>query len=628
MLQFFRNKMKIFLLIILIGIIPAFALWGVSSLFKTPTRKIMGEVNGRKIGTKEYRKAQLAILWDALLSNKDLQPDEVNEGTWNRIILLDEAKKYEIIVSDEEVAKRITQIFQRGGRFDRNFYMDVLQTNHISPSMYEETTRDSLKIERLRDIILEGVKLTDLELINRYKRENNRLTVEYVMFESKDFQEKVTPTDPELQEYFEKNKDNYRKPAEVNVNYIEVAIADQMPSVNVTDNDGREYFEDHQDEFKQEHQVQARHILFKLPENADESVIESVTARANEVLEKAKAGEDFAELAKQYSEGPSAPQGGDLGFFGKGAMVPPFEEAAFSLKAGEIYDGLVKTRFGYHIIKVEEVQEESIPAYEDIKDEVMEKLKISRADAYARELIEECYYKSDDRESMVNFAAQLDLEVKETGFFSSPYNIPNIGNSPDFHKQAFDLDLFNVGEIVKTDLAYYILSPIDKQTGVLPELSEIKDRVERDYKREKSKDQAESEANKLAEKIKTSVVSEKISFKDAVEKAGFSVETTNPFTLSSPDPVLGFVSELGNKLFTLKGDEISIPIKTSKGVFIAHALHYQEVDLENFDDAEKAKLKEEMAFQKKYLIFQEWIDNVKKNAKLVDLTKYVNQDQY
>ena len=627
MLQFFRNKMKLFLLIILVGIIPAFALWGVSSLFKTPTRKIMGEINGKKIGTQEYQKAQLAILWDALLSNKTLDPDDVNEGTWNRLILLDEAKKYEITVSDEEVAKRITQIFQRGGRFDRNFYMDVLQRNRISPQMYEQTTRDSLKIERLRDIILEGVKLTDMELINSYKRENDRLTLEYVMFESKDFQDKITPSDTEIQEYFETNKDNYRKPAEVNANYIEVAIADQMPSVNVTDNDGKEYFEDNQDEFKQEHKVKARHILFKMPENADESVIESVQTRANEVLEKAKAGEDFAELAKTYSEGPSAPQGGDLGLFGKGAMVPPFEEAAFSLKTGEIYDGLVKTRFGYHIIKVEEVQEESIPDFNDIKEEVMEKLKISRADAYARELIEECYYKSDDREAMVKFAEDLGLEIKETGFFSNPYNIPNIGNSPDFHKQAFDLELFNVGEIVKTDLAYYILSPIDKQSGILPELSEIKDRVERDYKRENAKEQAQIEADKLAEQIKKSVLIEKISFKDAVEKTGFSVETTNPFTISSPDPSLGFISELGNKLFTLKADEISIPIKTSKGVFIAHALHYQEIDLETLDEAKKEKLREEMGFQKKYLIFQEWIDNIKQNAKLVDLTKYVNQNQ-
>lgn len=611
----------------MLAIIPAFALWGVSSLFKAPTRKIMGEINGRKIGTREYRKSQLAILWDALLSNKTLEPDQVNESTWNRLILLDEAKKYQIIVSDEQVAKRIAQIFKRGGRFDRTFYMDVLQRNRISPQMYEATTRDSLMIERLRDILLDGVKLTDIEIIDRYKEDNERLTLEFVLFNSKDYQDKLNPTDNEIQEYFEQNKDNYRKPAEVNVDYVEVSIADQMPSVKVSENDGRTYYEDNLDEFKQEHQVHARHILFKVPQSADESVVQSIKKRAEKILERAKAGEDFAELAKENSEGPSASQGGDLGFFGKGAMVPPFEQAAFSLKAGEIYDGLVKTRFGYHIIKAEEVKEESIPAFEDIKDKVMEKLKTSRADAYARELIEECYYKSDDREAMVKTAAELGLKVKETGFFSSPYNIPHIGNSPDFHKQAFDLDLFNVSEIIKTDLAYYILSPIDKQSGVLPELSEIKDRVERDYKRENAKGQAKIEADKLAQQIKNSVLNDKISFAEAVEKAGFKVDTTTPFTIKSPDPKLGFASELGNKLFTLKSNEISIPIETSKGFFIGHALDYQEADLANLDETKKAELASQMGLQKKYLIFQEWIDNVKKNAKLVDLTKYVNQNQ-
>lgn len=622
MLTFFRNKMKLIFAILLVGIIPAFTLWGIGSILRAPKTTIMGEINGREVSYPEYRTAQLAVLWDALLSNRTLEPDEANDATWNRLILLDVARDYGIVVSDEEVAARITKLFQRGGRFDRQFYLDILRHNRITPAAYEEATRNSIKIERLRDLILDGVKMTEQEFVEDYNRKNRQVIVDYVLFNFNDYQEKVTPTDEELLVYFEEHKDDYRKPNETNVKYVEVAIADFMPGIAVTEEEAKTYYEENIDQFTEEKQVHARHILFKVPETAGEDVIENVRARASEVLEKAKAGEDFAELAKEYSEGPTASNGGDLGFFGTGAMVKAFEDAAFATPAGQVYPELVKTRFGYHIIKVEEIQEEKVNEFEEIKQQVTEQLKTEKADRLAREAIQEIYYQSDALDTLQKAAQELGVDVKETGFFSSSYNIPGIGTSRDFHKAAFDLDLFNVSEIVETDDGYAVLSPVERQSGVLPEFTEVKDKLTRDYKAAKSTDLAKTDAQAARSKIMSLMESKNLSFEDAAKEAGLDVQTTPPFTMTAPDPAIGYGYDLGNTLFSLSVNEVSEPIDTGRGIAIVRPVEYIEANISELPENEREQLKQQLSFQKKYMVFQEWFEGTKKNAQLIDMTAY------
>ncbi|MBI9102765.1 MAG: peptidyl-prolyl cis-trans isomerase [Spirochaetales bacterium] len=139
--------------------------------------------------------------------------------------------------------------------------------------------------------------------------------------------------------------------------------------ITASDEDAQNYYDANPTAFLQPEQVRARHILLLLEAGADEARKAEVYARIEVILEKAKAGEDFAELAKEYSEGPSNVQGGDLGFFGRGAMVPPFDMAVFALEPGEISD-IVETQFGYHIIKLEEKQEGSMSVFEDVAEQI------------------------------------------------------------------------------------------------------------------------------------------------------------------------------------------------------------------------------------------------------------------
>ncbi|MDX9702849.1 MAG: peptidylprolyl isomerase [Candidatus Auribacterota bacterium] len=622
MLTFFRKKMKLMFAILLVGIIPAFTLWGIGSLLQTPAQNVQGEINGRKVLLPEYRREQLAVMWDALFSNRTLEPAQVNDATWNRLILLDEAKKYGIVVSDEEVADRITRIFQRGGQFDKRFYIDVLTHNRITPAGYEEATRNSIKIERLRDLILGAIKITEDEFEIDYQIKNTELIVDYVIFPFGSYRDRIEPTDEEIIVFFEENKDDYRKPAEVNVKYIQVALSDFLPLVTLSEEDARIYYEENIDRFKEEKQVHARHILLKVPETADEAMVNSVKERADEILEKAKAGEDFAELAMQYSEGPTAPNGGDLGFFGKGSMVQPFEDAAFSIVAGEIFPEPVKTRFGFHIIKVEEVKDEKINEFDDIKQEVIDTINNEKADELARESIKEVFYQSDDLESMIKAAVDLKLEVRETGFFSTSYNIPGIGTSSDFHKAAFDVDLFNVSDIIKTDSGYAIACPVERRSGVLPDLAEVKERVIRDYKAKMSTELAKADAKVARAKIVSKMQEKNISFEDAVTEIGLDPMTSAPFVIDSGDPAIGYGLELGKTLFAVPAGTVSEPIDSGKGFVIVKPVEYKKPVISDIAGEELEQKKQQLAFQKKYMVFQEWMEAVKKNAQLLDFTIY------
>jgi len=622
-----RKKMKLIFIILLLGIIPAFTIFGVGSILKSPKRKTMGEINGRKVGMREYNAAYMEIYRDSQLSSREMPREQLNEAAWLRLILLDEAKKYGLQVSNEQVAHRVASIFKREGKFDKRFYYDILNRSfRITPAVYEEQTRKTIAIDTLRDIILGGIKITENELYQQYLNDNQKLTVNYLLFPYRDYLPTITPTEEELLAYYEENKDTYKKPNEVNTKYVSTSVEDYLTKFEASEEEAESYFEENKQDFMQAHEVHARHILFKIDENADEDAVEKVKTTAQGILEKANDGEDFAELAKEHSQGPSASNGGDLGFFGKGAMVPPFEEAAFTLKAGEVFPELVRTKFGYHIIKAEEIKEEIQKNFDDVKEEVITKIKTEKADALARELIEECYYKSEDLESMKEVADELGIKVEETGFFSYSYDIPEIGNSREYYEQAFELDLFKTSEIINTNNKYYLFSPVDHRNGSIPELSEIRTRLKNDYKREKSKELAEADAKKALDIITPDMGKQNKSFTDVAKSAGYKPIESKPFSKQSPDVEMGYGVSLAETLFSTKTSAVSDPIETTTGFLIAEAKAYEQPDLTGFEET-KETLRVQQAMQKKYIIFQEWLTNVKQNAKLVDLTKYVNQSK-
>ena len=303
------------------------------------------------------------------------------------------------------------------------------------------------------------------------------------------------------------------------------------------------------DTFREPHKVKARHILFKLSEDASEEKEKEVRNIAKGVLEEARQGKDFAELAEKYSEGPTKAKGGDLGYFKAGQMDKSFEDAAFKLKKGEISD-LVRTRFGYHIIKVEDIKEARIKPLEEVRDQIAEDLITNASTELAHEkgltLIDQMPYEQD----LSKYAAEHNLKVQYTGYFSQTEPIKGIGGTDTLRQSLFALEGKETSDLIELEGKFYLFQVVDRKASYVPELDEVAIKVKEalivDLAAKKAKADAE---NFLAELNKGKTWNELTAQKNKkVQETGF-------FSRRDPVPKLGNVQGLQEAVFGLSRDK-------------------------------------------------------------------------
>ena len=347
---------------LLAAIILVFIPWGVQRYTSQRSSRV-ADVNGTIITLSDYRNAYNGLLEQVRQSFGNNLNDELIEALQlkkraldqlvDRVIMLQAAEKLKIQVSDEELARTIRSIgaFQTAGVFDNQRYLGILSRTRLSPETFEEQQRESMIIDKLQGFIAGNIKVSDLEARQWYQWNNAEVDLDYVLIEPGQFKN-IEPTADEVRDYFERHKENYKTDPEIKVRYLVLRPEDFAARVTVTEEDIREYYESNPEKFEEPKTVQARHILIKVAENATPEEVESARKRAEDVLKMAKEGQDFATLARKYSEGPTKAKGGELGTFRREAMVKPFADKAFSMEAGEISEP-VRTRFGWHIIKGE-----------------------------------------------------------------------------------------------------------------------------------------------------------------------------------------------------------------------------------------------------------------------------------
>lgn len=266
-------------------------------------------------------------------------------------------------------------------------YQELDNEFHARTRVPFEKVQDDPDAQKVRNQILE--QLIDEELLMREaERQKLRVTSEMVDDRFKNIRGRF-PSEEAFNQALssrgitaEKLRDNIHK------GLLRQQIIDQevLQKISVSPEESKSFFQEHKDDYVQEEEVHARHILFRVAADASPEDDHEAKDRANTVLTKAKKGDDFARLAQEFSEGPTKEKGGDLGYFGRGKMVKPFDDAVFELKVGQISDP-VRTRFGYHIIKVEDRKEAKRLSYEEAQDQVRQKVTEEKAIALYREYI-------------------------------------------------------------------------------------------------------------------------------------------------------------------------------------------------------------------------------------------------
>lgn len=516
MLKFMREKFQYSfpLKIILIAVAASFVGWGIGTGGRgSKNSNVIAEVLDQKITLEEFQRYYNNLVetyrrqLGEQFSPELLERMNVKKGAFDTLtqekLQLALALKKGIVVSDDELVKEIRSnpIFQRDGVFDQQLYENILRVNRLQPQQFEESMRGQMTRDKLRLLITDSVKVSDLEVRQAYTTDNEKVKVNYITFDSLKYGEKVKPAPAELQKYYQEKKESLKKPESAILKYVRLSPEDFMADVKVTEQEARKYYDDNQKEFKREPKVRARHILLMVAQGAPEPEWEKARGQAEEILKKMKGGADFAKLAKEFSQDPGSKEsGGDLGFFSRGQMVRPFDDAAFSLKPGQVSDP-VRSPFGYHIIKVEEKQEEAQEPFDSVKGRVLEKLKKSRAKEIAEE---KAYNLSYDltANTFDSVAAQRRLTPQVTEPVFRGRVIGNIPGSFKMSEEALKLKKGEVSNAVEVGGSYYVFTVLEKKDPYIPELKEVEAQVKAAYASEKGRELAEKDAQQAFSKLK------------------------------------------------------------------------------------------------------------------------------
>jgi len=520
MLQTIRNRSQGWLAwaIVILITIP-FALWGIQEYLGGGREPAAATVNGVEIPQREVqrvaqmqRQRLLAALGadadPALLDELRLQ-EVAREGLIENELLFQTVEEAGFRVGDAQLVSRIHAIpaFQEDGVFSPQRYEEALRNQGMLPGGFEPMLRRDLMIEQLQRGIESSAFVTQRELDELVRLEEQRRSIAYLVVPSKEYESRVTISEEEITAYYEQNPQEFTRPEQVSVEYLELNLDELAAGVEVDEQTLRNYYEDHKSSYGKPEERRASHILIPLEEDADEKAVAEAKAKAEALIRQIKDGKSFAEVARKESGDPgSAREGGDLGWFGKGVMEPAFEEAVFSLKEGEISQP-VRTGFGFHIIKVTGVKPGGVPEFEQVRDRV--------AADYQREQAEKRYYDAAEQLANLSYehpdtlepaAEQLGLTIKNSPLFDRQGG-EGITANPKVVAAAFSEEVveqgYNSEPIELSPVHMVVLRKKEYIPEQLQPLAEVRDQIVEKLRRKKARDAAFGDAEKIAQRAAT-----------------------------------------------------------------------------------------------------------------------------
>lgn len=488
-------------------------------------------------------------------------------------VALIEADRHGIRVSDEELAQQIFAIpaFQENGRFiGEQRYEQLLQSQNppLTKSQFEESLRRSLVLDKLRSAITSWIAVSDSEVENEFRRRNEKVKVQVVALTADKFRSQVTVTDAEIAPYFESHKADYRVGEQRKVKYLLLDREQARQTVAVPQADIQRYYNDNSQQYTSPERVRASHILLNTG-GKDEA---AVRKQAEELLAKIKAGADFAELAKKYSEDPgSKEKGGDLDFFPRGQMVPEFEQAAFSLQPGQVSE-LVKTQYGFHIIKVVEKQAGSTQTLDQVRAQIQQTLAAQIADRQITDRARQLAEKIKTADDLNKAAAENGLKVEESGFFQRTEPVPGLGSAPQVADAAFQLQDSAASEPLASTRGPVFITVSGKKDAYTPKLDEVRDRVREDLIRSKATELSRQRASAIAAQLKGAK-----DFAAAAKAQGFEAKDSQLVARDSALPEVGVNPEVDKVAFSLPTGGVSDPIQTNDATVIVRVADRDDV---------------------------------------------------
>lgn len=621
MLNVFRKKAGSWMVKAILGaIIIVFIFWGVGN-YGEKQGNMVAVVNGENITIDEYRNAYENLLeqfrkrFGNNLNDEMIKMFRIKHQALNMLIdrklMINAAKKLKLRVSQDEVVSAIKnfEAFQTAGTFDKRLYANILNRIRTTPDEFEAEQGVALLLNKLRLFITDCVKVSEQEAREWFVWNNSSVKIDYVIFDPESYKD-IDPSDREAAEYFEIHKEEYKTEPMVKVRYIHFDPENYKPVVTISDDELRNYYEMNPEEFIKPKTVEARHILIKTDQNDSPEKIEEKKTRALEIQKMAEK-DDFAELARKYSEGPSRDNGGFLGAFTQKDMVKPFADKAFSMKIDEISDP-VRTRFGWHIIKLEKINEESTIPFKEAAVKIREKITKKRAVNLAYDEAEKVYDASFAGDDLVTAAREHNLKVETTEFFTKQGPENGILDRLKFASAGFSLGDMELSDILDFKDGYYILQLIDKLPPEIPEFTAVREKVRTDLIKFKQREKAEHDAKALLGDLKNGV-----SMSLGAEKYNLKASTSDFFKRDASPGNTGLEKTIIKASFNLseKHKLYEQVIPGMNGFYLISFNESKKPGPDEFED-EKEFVINKLLQDKKIKTFEAWLSQLRNESEI------------
>src|SRR6266481_1547954 len=492
-------------------IIGVFIFWGVGIMVGgagSSKANVAAMVNGEPITAQEYARAfeNMQRMYQQLYREK-FTPEVATQLNLHQRALDDlvndrllkrEANRLGLQVTDDEVRDAILNVpnFRSGDRFDRTRYLAVLRATRSTPAEFEESQRETLLVNKLENLVTDGITVSDRELHDLYALDHDTIDVTFVKIPYAKYQGAATVSDAEVNGFYEQNREAFRRPERVTLTYVTYAPKDLEASVSVTDESIAAYYEAHQSDYETPEKARVRQILFVVPPNSDDAARAAIRTKAESVLGEAKNGGDFAALARTHSEDPlTKDAGGDLGLVERGKLEGPIDEAAFALDAGHVTD-LIETPRGFTIVKVEEKQAPGTQPLAEVRDQIARALREVGAEQAARDWVDADLEKARTGASLEGLATARGLKATTSSSVSRGEPLPGV-TSPTLLATAIGLDEGAVEEIVAVEPPYYLFKVTTKTPSDIKPLAEAHDQIVATLRAQKARAAARAAADEL-----------------------------------------------------------------------------------------------------------------------------------
>ncbi len=618
-----------------ITLIPGY---GSSLGIGAPPRGVIAKIGDEEVSVDEVQRQAKAMISQQFRGNPQaaaLLPyfaSQAAEPLINEKVLVAEARHLGLRVSDDELREDLqhgqlgTILFPEGKFIGQEEYENFVQRNDLTVPQFEELEKDYILVRKLRALVSSSAFVSDAEVRDEFLRRNTKVKFEYAVLAQADILKGLHPTEQELRAYYDRNKATYNNsiPEKRQIQYAVIDSSKLGAAAEVTDQDLRAYYDQHRDEYRVPEQVTIRHILIKTPVpgadgKVDQNAVEVARKKAEDVLKQLNAGAKFEDMARKYSEDPSAKEGGLVGPIQPNRFPSPdVQKAAETLPVGGT-SGVINAGYAFVILHIENRQKAQVKTLAEVKPEIAEKVKQEKV-ARASEAAANALLSQARTDGLDKAAAAKGLQAITTDYFSRSDSLPGLVSSPQLTDAIFNESEKAPPDVVQVPQGYVVFQLLGIRPPATPTFEEIRSRVESEFKNERAALLLQQKTQELSDRAKA-----EHDLKKAAKELGATMKTSDLVLPDGQVPDVGSMTGAASVIFSLSPGQISGPINAGSNGVVAQLVERQLPTDQDFAEKQD-QIRQSLLQTKQDDLFGLFVSNLRREMEKSNRIK-VNQEE-